>query len=530
VFLFKSNSSFQHLGSNLLPGFKFEFSTVRVMSDEQDVGFSKGNKTSGPRNVSVNAYETSLKATAHKLNEKESLSAWLTILASGFGLISDGYQNNLMTMANVVFKELYPKDYTSTVSTRVSNALLVGAIIGQIFVGLVCDRIGRKAALVGTTLLIVLGATLATAAHGANGSVSGLFWFLTIARGITGVGVGGEYPASSTSASEATNERSTQSRGPVFIMVTNFVLSFGGPLAVSVFLIVLSAAGEQHLQTVWRVSFGFGILLPLSVLFFRLRMLSSKLYRKGAIKRHVPYWLVLKYYWRALIGTCGAWFLYDFVTFPNGVFSGTIISSVIHNSDIKKTAEWQLLLGAIALPGVFVGAWLCNRLGRRNTMILGFSGYLVFGLIIGLDYNKITTIIPLFVVFYGLMQSFGNLGPGDMLGLTSSESYATPVRGTCYGISAAIGKTGAAVGTQAFTPIQNNLGKRWTFIIAAICGVTGVLVTYFFVPDKTGVDLADEDAKFLRYLADNGWEGEIGEDADKGLIAASESYPSEEKI
>lgn len=46
---------------------------------------------------------------------------------------------------------------------------------------------GRKVALVGTTLLIVLGATLGTAAHGANGSPLGLFWFLTIARGITGV-------------------------------------------------------------------------------------------------------------------------------------------------------------------------------------------------------------------------------------------------------------------------------------------------------------------------------------------------------
>jgi hypothetical protein len=61
-------------------------------------------------------------------------------------------------------------------------------------------------------------------------------------------------------------------------------------------------------------------------------------------------------------------FLYDFVTFPNGVFSGTIISSVIHNSDIKKTAEWQLLLSSITLPGVFIGVLLCNPLGRRNTV------------------------------------------------------------------------------------------------------------------------------------------------------------------
>ena len=61
------------------------------------------------------------------------------------------------------------------------------------------------------------------------------------------------------------------------------------------------------------------------------------------------------------------------------------------------------------------------------------------------------------------MQSFGNLGPGDMLGLVSAESFATAVRGTCYGLSAAIGKTGAAVGTQAFTPIQNNLGKKCVY-------------------------------------------------------------------
>ncbi|KAI0721315.1 MFS Git1p-like glycerophosphoinositol permease [Cerioporus squamosus] len=474
---------------------------------------------------------TPVKAQQPAQSRKAALSAYMTIAAAAFGLISDGYQNNIMTMTNVVFKKLYPIEYTSDVSTRVSNALLVGAVLGQVVVGLLCDRIGRKAALVTTTLLIVIGAILGTAAHGAHGSVQGMFWFLTVARGITGVGVGGEYPASSTSASEAANEKILKQRGPVFIMVTNFVLSFGGPLAVSVFLIVLSAAGENHLPTVWRVCFGIGVLLPLTVFYFRMRMLTTTLFRKGAIKRRVPYGLVLRRYWRTLIGTCGAWFLYDFVTFPNGVFSGTIISSVIKNGDIKQTAEWQLLLGAIALPGVFVGALLCNPLGRRNTMILGFSGYLVFGLIIGCAYEKITRIIPLFVIFYGLMQSFGNLGPGDMLGLVSAESFATPVRGTCYGLSAAIGKTGAAIGTQAFTPIQNNLGKKWTFIIAAICGVTGILVTYFFVPDLTGVDLADEDEKFLKYLAENGWEGEVGDDED-GLVDddSSNSSIAEKKV
>lgn len=64
------------------------------------------------------------------------------------------------------------------------------------------------------------------------------------------------------------------------------------------------------------------------------------------------------------------------------------------------------------------------------------------------------------------------------------------------GLSAAIGKAGAAVGTQVFQPIEDGLGQRWTFIIAAIVGVVGILVTYFFVPNLTGDDLAIEDERF----------------------------------
>jgi MFS family permease len=239
--------------------------------------------------------------------------------------------------------------------------------------------------------MIVVGGILATASNGYT--LLGMFWMLTVSRGIVGFGVGGEYPASSTSASEAANEHRLKQRGPIFILVTNLPLSFGGPFAVIVFLIVASAAGQDRLSTIWRVCFGIGCLLPLTVFYFRLKMLNSKLYRRGAIKRRVPYGLVLKYYWKDLIGTAGAWFLYDFVTFPNGlsynlpylgtiaetviigVFSGTIIASVVPNADLFKTAEYQLLLGTIALPGVFIGAYLCNKIGRKNTMMLGFSGY-----------------------------------------------------------------------------------------------------------------------------------------------------------
>ena len=165
---------------------------------------------------------------------------------------------------------------TPAVSTRVSNALLVGEIIGQLVIGLTCDYLGRKVAIVTTTAMIVVGGILATASHGVT--IIGMFWMMTISRGIVGFGNGGEYPASLTSASEAVNEFTLKNRGPIFILVTHLPLSFGGPLAVSIFLIVLSITTTAHLSTIWRVTFGIGCLLPLTVLYFRVKMLIAKLY------------------------------------------------------------------------------------------------------------------------------------------------------------------------------------------------------------------------------------------------------------
>lgn len=46
---------------------------------------------------------------------------------------------------------------------------------------------------------------------------------------------------------------------------------------VLIFLVVLSAAGEAHLHTVWRVCFGIGIVFPIIVFYFRMRMVTSEL-------------------------------------------------------------------------------------------------------------------------------------------------------------------------------------------------------------------------------------------------------------
>lgn len=498
--------------------------------DRDDQNKTNDNNIS-VEDVSYNSDEAPFKYDGEERKvriSKRRVADIFTIVCSGFALISDGYQNNVMTMINTVFAQLYPNTYDTDMKTNVSNASLVGTIFGQVIIGVLSDRLNRKQSIVIATVFLVFGTILCAASYGK--SVNGMFWMLIIFRGVTGFGIGAEYPSCSVSANEAANE-TVKRRGGVFVLVTNLPLSFGGPFALIIFLIVYQITGTSN--GLWRTMFAIGAFWPLSVFYFRYKMATSQLFKKSAIRKNVPYWLALKFYWKRLLGTCGCWFLYDFVIFPNGIFSGTIIASVLdgpEKSDLERVAEWNLLLGVIAIPGVLVGAYLCDRIGRRNTLAIGFAGYIVFGLIIGLSFNKIKNITALFIVFYGLMMSTGNLGPGDMMGLVSSESFATPIRGTCYGLSAAIGKVGAVVGTKVFTPIQDHLGENWTFIIAAICGLVGVAFTLVFIPQLKDEDLLMEDIKFKNYLRANGWTGTFGYDDGKPDFVASSSEDEENAI
>lgn len=286
----------------------------------------------------------------------------------------------------------------------------------------------------------------------------------------------------SQAACEAMEDCNPSRRGPVYVTATTFVTCWGGPVCIFVYLMTLLGS-NNNLYTAYVAVNAISVILPLFVFLFRLRMADSTLFRRSNFKStrtvKIPLWLILKRYWVRLLGTGGAFFIYDFVNFPNSIMSSTIIDSLVPGKSLQTVALWQLILSLMTLPGVFVGIFLVNRLGRRWTGVLGFGGYLLIGLIVGCSYAEITNVMPAFVVMYGLMQSLGHMGPGSTLGLVSTESYPTATRGVCYAISAALGKAGAAVGTEVFTPIEENLGQRWTFFFAAIFGAMGMVVYWY---------------------------------------------------
>lgn len=81
------------------------------------------------------------------------------------------------------------------------------------------------------------------------------------------------------------------------------------------------------------------------------------------------------------------------------------------------------------------------------------------------------------------------------------------------GLSAAVGKAGAAIGTQVFTPIQASFdttlkGQQAVFLIGAGFAMAGALVTWFFVPEMAR-DLETEDIAFKMYLEENGYDTSV---------------------
>jgi nitrate/nitrite transporter NarK len=90
----------------------------------------------------------------------------------------------------------------------------------------------------------------------------------------------------------------------------------------------------------------------------------------------------------------------------------------------------------------------------------------------------------------------------------SVELYPTAIRGMSYGISAAFGKAGAAIGTQVFTPIRDAAGPASTFYLLGGLSVLGAAI-YWLLPEGRDIDLGVEDESFGIYLKGEGWEGKM---------------------
>lgn len=185
-------------------------------------------------------------------------------------------------------------------------------------------------------------------------------------------------------------------------------------------------------------------------------------------------------------------FLYDFVVYPFNLLAPTLVSGFGSQQTLLQSIGWSALINAFAIPGAILGAFLVDILGRRQTYALGFSVVAVLGFVIGGARYPLSNVFPLFVVLFGIFQSFLSVGPGDCNFLVASESFPTALRGHFLGFAAAVGKAGSAIGTTVLTEALNSFedkikGQQVLFLIGSAISVIGALVVWFLIPNVSEI-------------------------------------------
>ncbi|DBA70932.1 TPA: hypothetical protein ACH3X2_011377 [Trebouxia sp. C0005] len=152
---------------------------------------------------------------------------WKRYVISGMGLFTEGYVLFSITNIHTLFQQSYQpcwKTFTecSEVWTQTTDYFqVVGIILGQLLVGFLGDWLGRRWGMIQDAVIMLLGAIMLSVATGTT--INGWVIMYAISQLVYGVGVGGEYPMTGTSAAE---KETPGSRADKLHRGRNVVLAF----------------------------------------------------------------------------------------------------------------------------------------------------------------------------------------------------------------------------------------------------------------------------------------------------------------
>ncbi len=305
------------------------------------------------------------------------------ILAGTIGTAIEWYDFFLYsTVTGLVFARLYfPRADPFVGTLEAFGVYAVGFLarpIGAAIFGHYGDRLGRKAALI-ATLLLMGGATFLVALVPGYDRIG--IWgavLLTALRFIQGIGVGGEWGGSVLLSMEWA--QSNQHRGfiaswPQFGVPCGLFLSNLAVLAVSAW------SGDHFLTWGWRVPFLFSIVLIAVGLYIRLGILETPVFRQLVAERRIertPVLAVLRRQPREIVLTalCRMAEQAPFYLFTAFVFSyGT---EILHfKRDFLLTAV--LAAAMISFFSIPFFGHVSDRFGRKRIYMLGAALTGVFG-------------------------------------------------------------------------------------------------------------------------------------------------------
>ncbi len=320
------------------------------------------------------------------------------VLAGTIGTAIEWYDFFLYsTITGLVFAKLYfPRADPFVGTLEAFGVYAVGFLarpIGAAIFGHYGDRLGRKAALIATLLLMGTATFLVALVPGYEqigiwGAV-----LLTFLRFVQGIGVGGEWGGSvllSMEWAQSDRHRGFITSWPQFGVPAGLFLANLAVLAVS------AVSGDHFLTWGWRIPFLFSIVLIAIGLYIRLGILETPVFARLVSEKRIertPVLTVIRNHPREIVLTalCRMAEQAPFYLFTAFVFAyGT---GMLH---LKRDFLLIAVLGAATLSFISIPLFghLSDRFGRKRVYMLGaaLTGIYGFGYFALLDTKELALV------------------------------------------------------------------------------------------------------------------------------------------
>lgn len=316
-------------------------------------------------------------ATLSSSSEPVTMRRMMPILvASTTGTAIEWYDFFLYNfLAATVFPEVFFPKLSPIAGILASFATyFVGFLarpIGGAFFGWLGDRVGRKATLVST--LLIMG--IATALMGVIPGYATLgVWagiIISLLRFIQGAGVGGEWGGSVLLSLEYGDDR----RRGFWASWPQTGVPIGLALASIALLVFKSAfVGTAFVSFGWRIPFFLSLLLVLIGLYIRLNILETPMFSKIKEENRVaraPFLEVFKHNWRDIILTA---LVRSAEQAPFYIFTSFILSYatlVLKFKDTSPIFDAIIITAVIEFFTIPLFSILSDRLGRQRWFAIG---------------------------------------------------------------------------------------------------------------------------------------------------------------
>jgi MFS family permease len=193
---------------------------------------------------------------------------------------------------------------------------------------------------------------------------------------------------------------------------------------------------------------------------------------------------------KLLLGTAGAWFLFDYAYYGNTLSLPAILKNVNPTASLETKLAWSLgMFILFAVPGYWMAVARMDRIGHRRLQYIGFSVMSLCFLVLAIV-PALTQHVAPFLAILGLSYFFVQFGPNMTTFVLPSEVFPVSMRTTGHGVAAGIGKLGAFVGVFLVPVLQDHIGLRGLLAVAGVSAVLGFAVTTL-LPEPAGRTLED---------------------------------------